>query len=449
MTNELVNYHLCCDEETHHIMLADIPVQDINDSLISFIWENPGSKFCWDHFKSLSDILIDALIRGWKGDAALTLAYENTSNIHIEYNSPDWTALAAMKANIFKFSAAATIDKAIELNRQLPGCKTFADFKKKADTVINDKYPVNHLRTEYNFAYRTSQMAADYHRFVSMKQDYPSWQYKTQGDSRVREAHRRLDGMIFKADDPVFNIIWTPNGWGCRCYIKPLLTVPEEYNTQEQAITELQQSNVDSKGQSEYDRMVKGGFDTNPAKTNVIFNKNMLYIQGFDKGFGVKDMYGHEKYKMKNINQAELTEFTADIKSNESAINWFNAEKKQDGYALFVDYSNLPVRLSEETVRKHLTDKAGYSDRHELINKIPDILKAPDEVWLKSNTADNKHADENAYTLNYFKFYKGFHYMIVTTVENGMPVRIKTFMKINNDSDRNGWLIKSYNEKTD
>jgi len=47
------------------------------------------------------------------------------------------------------------------------------------------------------------------------------WGYKyvTVGDDRVREEHAALDGTTLPKDDPIWDEIYTPNGWVCRCSI--------------------------------------------------------------------------------------------------------------------------------------------------------------------------------------------------------------------------------------
>jgi SPP1 gp7 family putative phage head morphogenesis protein len=49
------------------------------------------------------------------------------------------------------------------------------------------------------------------------------YRYSTVGDNRVREAHRRLDGMVIKKDDPLLNVLWPPNGYNCRCALIELI----------------------------------------------------------------------------------------------------------------------------------------------------------------------------------------------------------------------------------
>jgi SPP1 gp7 family putative phage head morphogenesis protein len=51
----------------------------------------------------------------------------------------------------------------------------------------------------------------------------PFWEYMTVGDDRVRPEHAVLDGFQALAADPVWNKIYPPNGFNCRCTVIPLL----------------------------------------------------------------------------------------------------------------------------------------------------------------------------------------------------------------------------------
>lgn len=42
-------------------------------------------------------------------------------------------------------------------------------------------------------------------------------QYRTAGDSHVRESHAILDGTTLPVTDPFWDIAYPPNGWRCRC----------------------------------------------------------------------------------------------------------------------------------------------------------------------------------------------------------------------------------------
>ncbi len=50
----------------------------------------------------------------------------------------------------------------------------------------------------------------------------PYWQYHTAGDSEVRESHAAMEGKVFRADDPIWDIWYPPNGFRCRCSVVSL-----------------------------------------------------------------------------------------------------------------------------------------------------------------------------------------------------------------------------------
>ncbi len=51
----------------------------------------------------------------------------------------------------------------------------------------------------------------------------PYWQYITVGDDRVRPEHAVIDYFVARAEDPVWQKIYPPNGFNCRCIVVPLL----------------------------------------------------------------------------------------------------------------------------------------------------------------------------------------------------------------------------------
>lgn len=60
-----------------------------------------------------------------------------------------------------------------------------------------------------------------------VKKEFPYWQYMTVGDGTpghggVRESHAALHGKVFRADDPIWDTIYPPWDWGCRCFVIPL-----------------------------------------------------------------------------------------------------------------------------------------------------------------------------------------------------------------------------------
>lgn len=78
------------------------------------------------------------------------------------------------------------------------------------------------LDTIFRTNMQSSYMAG---RYQSMRENVafrPYWQYCAVMDSRTRPAHAALNGRIFRWDDPIWDIIFPPNGYHCRCYIRAL-----------------------------------------------------------------------------------------------------------------------------------------------------------------------------------------------------------------------------------
>ncbi len=50
----------------------------------------------------------------------------------------------------------------------------------------------------------------------------PYWQYRHGRSVNPREQHLGWDGMVLPHDDPIWDIIYPPNGWGCSCSVRTL-----------------------------------------------------------------------------------------------------------------------------------------------------------------------------------------------------------------------------------
>jgi SPP1 gp7 family putative phage head morphogenesis protein len=48
------------------------------------------------------------------------------------------------------------------------------------------------------------------------------YRYLSQGDHRSRPLHKAMNGFVASKDDPIWKLIWVPNGYNCRCKIRPV-----------------------------------------------------------------------------------------------------------------------------------------------------------------------------------------------------------------------------------
>lgn len=68
------------------------------------------------------------------------------------------------------------------------------------------------VQTAYNVGHYTSMM--------EVASERPYWMYVTAGDGSVRDTHAAMHGMVWMADDPIWDIWYPPNGYGCRCHVR-------------------------------------------------------------------------------------------------------------------------------------------------------------------------------------------------------------------------------------
>lgn len=50
----------------------------------------------------------------------------------------------------------------------------------------------------------------------------PYWQYDAVDDAHTRPSHLAMDGHVFPADSPVWDVWFPPNGFKCRCTVRTL-----------------------------------------------------------------------------------------------------------------------------------------------------------------------------------------------------------------------------------
>ncbi len=375
--------------------------------MIRQIWHDRGTVFNWDYFDKTNVLLLDAISRGWEEKEGLKLAkHANPAQINIDYDSPDYACLQMFELNMYKFSAGKSAAVVQQLNELARDNETFSEFRKKAEK-ITAVFNENYLRTEYDLAHNSSSNAAKYHRLRAMKNQFPTWQYMTAGDDRVRSAHQALANKKFKADDEAFDVIMPPNGWGCRCYLKPLSGKSNSYTSKKQAEELLAKSGIDKKGNSELDRMIKNGFNINRGKVRQIFDANKMYVkENLSEKLTWKDQ-GMKAYD--DINSKEFPEKTIMERDKAFAQAWH----EKNGETV-IDYAKRRITFSKKTVKAHLADKyikEGVAGRQNTIELVPEILKSADEVYFIDT-------GKGRYKLRYIKFYKDYIMNVVAEIND-------------------------------
>ncbi len=146
-----------------------------------------------------------------------------------------FTVAKAMRMDILEDIREAT-DAAISegiterefINRLAPALKRKGWWGKDTwkDALGNDREvqlgSVHRLKTIFRANTSSAYMAGRYRRQLAAVNERPYWQYIAVRDDRTRPSHRRLHGKVFRWDDPIWQYIYPPNGWGCRCTVRNL-----------------------------------------------------------------------------------------------------------------------------------------------------------------------------------------------------------------------------------
>lgn len=74
------------------------------------------------------------------------------------------------------------------------------------------------LRTNKITAYHIARYAEQ----MANADEQPYWQYLAIKDSRTRASHLALHEKVYRYDDPIWDVMYPPNGWNCRCRVRAL-----------------------------------------------------------------------------------------------------------------------------------------------------------------------------------------------------------------------------------
>lgn len=174
----------------------------------------------------------------------------------------------ALLSSVHKFSGFKTdaqIKDAAKLMLDADGnIRPFNAFKKDI-LALNHEYNVTWLKTEYNQAIASSQMAGTWVNIQQDKDTLPLLMYDTVNDGRVRDEHQALNQIIRPVDDIFWKTHYPPNGWGCRCGVRQL---------NKGVVTDLESVAIPE---------IPVGFRTNVGETKEALSAEHTYAKGLTK----------------------------------------------------------------------------------------------------------------------------------------------------------------------
>ncbi|MBX3008632.1 MAG: hypothetical protein KF816_11485 [Melioribacteraceae bacterium] len=128
------------------------------------------------------------------------------------------------------------------------------------------------LKTIFETNANVAFSSGNYKTLIQNVESRPYWLYNQLDRKNKRKAHANYAGKVFMWNDPIWNSIWPPNGFGCGCWVDAL--------TKEE---------VDARGLTVYQGSaikitVGEGWDYNPGKS--FFTPDLsLYSEEFANQF--------------------------------------------------------------------------------------------------------------------------------------------------------------------
>jgi len=214
----------------------------------------------------------------------------------VSYDTTDFEMLSNLKLNAASFAAFKNHTFKNELVKLLINSdgdiRDWSSFKNEA-VKLNEKFNFRHLKSEYDHAVASSNMAAKWQDFQKRKHLYPNLKYVAIIDSRTRELHKKWNGIVLPIDHKFWQTHYPPNDWGCRCDV---LQTDEEEDTKKTEVNDL--PNLPKQ------------FNNNSGITGNIFDKNHPYFESSDKNIIKQDV---EAYKLKFPNYIYLKDVNVKV----------------------------------------------------------------------------------------------------------------------------------------
>lgn len=199
---------------------------------------------------------------------------------------------------------------------------TKEEFQKKMNTFLeeNGYEGVNPFKADVIFQ-TNLQTAYNAGHYKSMTDDTavklrPFWQYRTAADGNVREEHAQMHGKVYRADDPIWDVWYPPNGFRCRCSVVSL----SERQVKERGLTVETKPprKVDQETGEILESRPDKGFATNPARQ--VWEPDLTVLST-----PVRKVFEKRKRKMPQILKNTTDGRMGAGKEDDSVITRYNA----------------------------------------------------------------------------------------------------------------------------
>lgn len=180
----------------------------------------------------------------------------------------------SIRLNTWYWSASKNLEIVNQLNELATISGSFKEFQASVSTIV-DNFNKNYLLTEYQLVQQASVELSKHIQRVENADIFPFVRWKQIDRKNKRPEHEALDGMVFDVKSvPLI----PPIGWNCGCRLIEM----DDYNGNITSKTEfenaLKNTVINKKGETEWERMQKYGFDVNRYDERIIFADQQFYV---------------------------------------------------------------------------------------------------------------------------------------------------------------------------
>ena len=221
---------------------------------------------------------------------------------------------------------------------------------------------------------------------------FPLWQYIAVDDIRTRPAHRAMSGRVFRADDPIWDQWYPPNGHGCRCDVMAL--------TERQA-GKRKLTPEDSRKTGIGETLIPDpGWASNPGKAAVGGHAGEVIGKTGSLKEWPRPLPGPEDYRLPKAGNLKKLDKPPELLPDMDTLKKKGLSNRQIAkhYAREAEETLGLTKVSERIVRtpdgeaviisnRLFTGQGGRlkldkGNRGRFIPIFKDTLETPDEIWL-------------------------------------------------------------------
>jgi hypothetical protein len=128
------------------------------------------------------------------------------------------------------------------------------------------------LKTIYDANLRSALSAGQWDKAQRTKSVLPFFEYRLGPSENHRHSHEAIAGTILPVDDPFWDMYFTPNGYGCKCWLKQITKREADRKGGQSAAPKVEMKEWLNKRTGKVELVPKGidpGWDVNPGKDRM------------------------------------------------------------------------------------------------------------------------------------------------------------------------------------